>query len=130
MKALVVEDSAATRAILQRTLREGGFVVVAAGNGSDALLLMAQHDLDLVVMDWNLPGMKGFDLVREIRRQPRYDKIKLVMLTTETNPAERSHALAAGAAECIAKPFTPAVVYDKLRRAGLPVPHAATIACA
>ena len=129
MNALVVEGSAATRAILKRTLSEGGFAVVTADNGSDALLLMAHQDLDLVLVQWNLPGLKGFDLLREIRRQPRYDKIKVVMMTTEANQAEVSHALAAGAQECIMKPFTPGVVYDKLRLAGLPVPNGETIAC-
>jgi two-component system, chemotaxis family, chemotaxis protein CheY len=132
MRALVVDDSASMRAILKRTLRERGFEVAAAGNGSDALLIMAQqdHDLDVVLIDWNMPGMNGFELLREIRRQPRYDRIKLLMVTTETSRAEMLHALAAGADEYITKPFTPDVVYDKLRLAGLPVARAESVAWA
>jgi two-component system chemotaxis response regulator CheY len=128
MRALVVDDSASMRAILKRTLAERGFEVVAAAGGSDALLLLAKQDLDLVLIDWNMPGMNGFELLREIRRQPRYAQVKLVMVTTETNKAEMSHALAAGADEYIMKPFTPDVVYDKLRLAGLPVPEAQLVA--
>jgi len=129
MHALVVDDSASMRAILKRTLSERGFEVAAAGSGSDALLLMAQRPLDLVLIDWNMPGMNGFDLLREIRRQTRYEAVKVVMVTTETNKAEMSHALAAGANEYIMKPFTPDVVYDKLRLAGLPVAHAEAVEC-
>jgi two-component system chemotaxis response regulator CheY len=128
MRALVVDDSASMRAILKRTLADRGFEVAAAPSGSDALLLLAKQDLDLVLIDWNMPGMNGFELLREIRRQPRYAAVKLVMVTTETNKAEMTHALAAGADEYIMKPFTPDVVYDKLRLAGLPVPQAELVA--
>jgi two-component system chemotaxis response regulator CheY len=130
MRALVVDDSASMRAILKRTLAERGFEVAAAPSGLDALRMMAQQNPDLVLIDWNMPGMNGFDLLREIRRQPSYAQVKLVMVTTETNKAEMTHALAAGADEYIMKPFTPDVVYDKLRVAGLPVPYAESIACA
>jgi len=127
MHALIVDDSASMRAILKRTLSERGFEVTAAGNGSDALTLMAQLAPHLVLVDWNMPGMNGFELLCEIRRQPRYASVKVVMVTTETNKAEMSHALAAGADEYIMKPFTPDVVYDKLRLAGLPVPHSEAV---
>jgi len=129
MHALVVDDSASMRAILKRTLNEGGFAVTTASNGSDALTVMAQLPPELVLIDWNMPGMNGFELLREIRRQSRYEAVKLIMVTTETNKAEMSHALAAGANEYIMKPFTPDVVYDKLRLAGLPVPQAEAVEC-
>lgn len=126
MRALVVDDSAFTRAILKRTLAERGFEVVAAPGGSDALRLLSQQVLDLVLIDWNMAGMNGFNLLREIRRQPRYAKIKLVIMTTENTEAEMKHALAAGADEYIMKPFTADVVYNKLRLAGVPVPPSET----
>jgi len=129
MRALVVDDSASMRAILKRTLIERGFEVAAAPGGTDALRLLGEQQLDLVLIDWNMPGMNGFDLLREIRRQPCYANVKLVMVTTETNKAEMTHALAAGADEYIMKPFTPDVVYDKLRLAGVPVPHPETVTC-
>lgn len=127
MHALIVDDSSSMRAILKRALAERGFAVTAASNGSDALALMAERAPDLVLVDWNMPGMNGFELLREIRRQSRYASVKVVMVTTETNKAEMSHALAAGANEYIMKPFTPDVVYDKLRLAGLPVAHAEAV---
>jgi two-component system chemotaxis response regulator CheY len=130
MRALVVDDSSSVRAILKRILCEPGFEVTTVSNGSDALAMMAQLDLDLVLIDWNIPGMKGFDLLREIRRQSRYEQVKVVMVTTEANEADMSHALVAGANEYIMKPFTPDVVYDKLRLVGLPVPHGEEVVCA
>jgi len=130
MRALVVDDSAATRAILQRALGERGFEVMAAASGRDALLRMRQHDLDLVLIAWSLAGMTGFELLRAIRRQSRYDRTKLVMVTAASRPEEMVHALAAGADECIPKPFTPDVVYAALRHVGVPVAHAESIVCA
>ena len=129
MHALVVDDSPSMRAILKRTLSERAFDVTTAGNGSDALTAMAQLAPDLVLIGWNMPGMNGFELLREIRRQSRYRAVKLIMVTSEANEAEMAHALAGGADEYIMRPFIPDVLYDKLRVAGLPVPHAEAVEC-
>jgi two-component system, chemotaxis family, chemotaxis protein CheY len=130
MRALVVDDSASMRAILRRTLQERGFEIVTSSSGIDALATLGQQKLDLVLIDWNMPGMNGFELLQRIRREPNYAAVKLVMVTTETNKAEMVHALNAGANEYIMKPFTPEVVYDKLRLAGLPVPAPEEMECA
>jgi two-component system chemotaxis response regulator CheY len=66
-----------------------------------------------------MPGMNGFELLKNIRGNARYDPTKIVMVTTETALAEMTHALAAGADEYIMKPFTAEVIADKLRLLGL-----------
>jgi two-component system chemotaxis response regulator CheY len=128
MRALVVDDAASMRAILRRTLQERGFEVVTASRGSEALNMMSETTVDLVTIDWNMPEMTGFELLQKIRQDPTYAPIKVIMVTTETNKAEMTHALAAGANEYIMKPFTPDAVYDKLRLVGLPLANRGDVA--
>ncbi len=120
MRALVVDDSAAMRAVLRMILKKQDFEVVEARDGLHALqVLQPIEPVDLMLIDWNMPGMNGFELLQNVRGNSRYATTKIVMVTTETALAEMTHALAAGADEYIMKPFTPDVIADKLRLIGL-----------
>jgi len=120
-KALVVDDSRAVRMILSKTLRELGFEVVQAANGLEALDVMARdgESVQLALVDWNMPEMSGIELVRRLRAQSRYDRLQLMMVTTETEIERITAALEAGANEYIMKPFSREVVEDKLRLLGV-----------
>ena len=118
--AVVVDDSRAIRMILSRTLRELGFEVREAGNGSEALATLGSGPpADLVMADWNMPVMDGLELLRELRASPLYARIPVVMVTTEAEIDQMTTALQAGATEYIMKPFTKEILADKLRVAGL-----------
>jgi two-component system chemotaxis response regulator CheY len=120
MRALVVDDSSAMRAILRMALKKQGFEVAEAKHGVEALsTLEVGSDFDLILIDWNMPQMNGFELLRRIRSQPRYGPTKIMMVTTETGMSQMSQALEAGADDYIMKPFTFDVVSDKLRLIGL-----------
>jgi len=120
MRALIVDDSSAMRAILGMTLKRQGFEVVQAKDGMDALALLEKVEpLDLILIDWNMPQMDGFELLRRVRAEPRHDRTQIMMVTTETGMDQMSEALAAGANDYIMKPFTFDVVADKLRLVGL-----------
>jgi two-component system chemotaxis response regulator CheY len=120
MRALVVDDSSAMRALLRMALKKQQFEVAEAKHGLDALsVLSAPGEFDLILIDWNMPEMNGFDLLRRIRAEPRHDSAQIMMVTTETGMDQMSEALAAGANDYIMKPFTFDVVADKLRLAGL-----------
>ncbi len=120
MRALVVDDSSAMRAVLRMLLRKQQFEVAEAKDGLDALQVLQRiAPVDLILIDWNMPVMNGFDLLQRIRGEGKYGPTKVVMVTTETALAEMSNALAAGADEYIMKPFTPDVVADKLWLLGL-----------
>ena len=118
--AIVVDDSRAIRMILGRTLRELGFEVREAGNGSDALAaLSAGPPADLVMADWNMPVMDGLELLRKIRGNAQFAAVPVVMVTTEAEMDQMALAMEAGATEYIMKPFTKEILADKLRMAGL-----------
>jgi two-component system chemotaxis response regulator CheY len=107
MKILVVEDSRAMRMILVRTLRQAGFGghdVVEAGSAREALGLIETDEADLILSDWNMPGMTGIDLLATLRW--RGDATPFCFVTSEGSEEMREQATAAGAFGVIAKPFT------------------------
>ena len=119
-RAIVVDDSRAMRAILRRALEKLGFQVVEAGHGKEALARLSQIRIpDLALIDWNMPEMNGIDLLVELRRDHNYDRMAVVMVTSETEPAQMARALNAGANEYIMKPFSSEVLDDKLLILGL-----------
>ena len=118
--ALVVDDSRAIRMVLSRILRELGFQVLEAGNGSQALeALGSGPPADLVMADWNMPVMDGLELLQNIRASPVFGSVPVVMVTTEAEIDQMTAALQAGATEYVMKPFTKDILADKLRLAGL-----------
>lgn len=123
MKALVVDDSSATRFIIARMLREIGCSVVEAENGEVALEVLGQNqDATFALIDWNMPVMNGFDLVQAIRQQSSYDDVKVMMVTTETEMTQVVKAIEAGANEYLMKPFTKEMLVDKIALLGIEVP--------
>jgi len=115
-KVLIVDDSKMIRVILRRTLTEIGYEVCEAGHGKEALAVIDSgcDGLGLVLVDWNMPEMNGFELLTEIRKRPELSQVKVVMVTTEAELGHMSQALEAGANEYIMKPFTKEIVMEKL----------------
>lgn len=123
MRALVVDDSAATRKILSRMLDELGWEVSEAIDGSAALAaLESVGPVDLALVDWHMAPMNGYDFVRAVRRERQWSSTRLVMVTTETDVARILDALTAGADEYVMKPFTRDMLTDKLALLGLVEP--------
>jgi two-component system chemotaxis response regulator CheY len=119
MKALVVDDSRAMRMMLAQILGTCGFEIAQARHGKDALThLSANADTELALIDWNMPEMNGLELVRAVRANAAWSRIKLVMVTTENEMSHIEQALDAGADEYVMKPFTKDVLIDKLRLIG------------
>ncbi len=120
MRALIVDDSRATRAIIKRMLTDVGFEVVEATDGMDALRRLKEiGQADVLLVDWNMPEMNGYDLICAIRGDRRYDKVPLMMVTSETEMGQMAKALEAGANEYIMKPFTKEVIAEKLALLGV-----------
>ena len=120
MRALVIDDSRAMRAILGQMLRQSGFEVAEAGNGREGLERLRQIErADVALVDWNMPEMNGFEFVRAVRADPAYRDLRLVMVTTETEASQVMSALEAGANEYVMKPFNRDVIVEKLSLLGL-----------
>ena len=120
LRALIIDDSRAMRTILGNILEEIGFDVVEAGDGEEAAEQLRAHpDIDVALVDWNLPVKSGFDFVQEVRSDPAFQETKLMMVTTETELERVSMALDAGADEYIMKPFTKEMLLEKLALIGV-----------
>jgi len=120
VRALVVDDSRAIRSIIGKTVRELGFEVLEAGHGRDALdRLTEAGKVELILVDWNMPEMNGFDFLVAARQNPDWKDTVIMMVTTETEMSQMQRALDAGANEYVMKPFTKDVLREKLQLVGL-----------
>jgi two-component system chemotaxis response regulator CheY len=96
MKILVVDDFSTMRRIIKNLLRDLGFTNVSeADDGSTALPMLQNGDFDFVVTDWNMPGMQGIDLLREIRKDDSLKHLPVMMVTAE---AKKEQIVAAAVA--------------------------------
>lgn len=123
MNALIIDDSRAMRRIIGSIVRDVGFEITEAGDGLEGLAALESDPTkyDLVLVDWNMPNMNGYDFIKETRSRPEFYDLKLVMVTTETEPSRMAQALLAGVDEFVMKPFTKDVLIDKLRLIGVQI---------
>jgi len=120
MRALNVDDSKTMRMILGKTLKEAGVLVSEAGHGQEALDLLNQGEpVDLLLVDWNMPVMNGYELIRAVRANVLLSSVRIMMVTTETSMNQVETALSAGANEYLMKPFTKEVLLEKLALLGI-----------
>jgi two-component system chemotaxis response regulator CheY len=119
VRALVIDDSKAIRAVLRRMLVDLGFEVAEAGDGRQALDVIAQERPDLCLVDWNMPEMDGLAFVQAVRADDSYAELPLLMVTTESEMERVIEALTAGANEYLMKPFTKDALEAKLELLGL-----------
>lgn len=107
--------------ILKRTVQKLGFEACEAGDGREALDLLATmpEAPELALIDWNMPNMNGLEFVSAARADPALRQMTLVMVTTESEHSQIVRALAAGAHEYVIKPFTEGAMIEKLALLGL-----------
>jgi DNA-binding response OmpR family regulator len=103
MRVLVAEDDAALRSVLERGLRENGYVVDAVADGAAALTHLRAYDYDVAVLDWRMPERTGIEVVAEARS--RGDRTPILMLTARDAPSDRVAGLNEGADDYLVKPF-------------------------
>jgi len=103
MRLLLAEDDPALRSVLERGLRENGYVVDAVDRGDDALHLLGLYEYALAILDWRMPGRPGVEVVAEARR--RRLRTPILMLTARDTLADRVTGLDTGADDYLVKPF-------------------------
>jgi two-component system chemotaxis response regulator CheY len=106
---LIVDDSAAIRKILQRVLQQIEIPlgnVFEAADGKQALDLLNEHSVQLVLSDINMPNMDGIELLRTLRSSVQWQDLPVIMITTEGSQAKVAEAAKLGATSYVRKPFT------------------------
>ena len=120
VRALIVDDSKAMRSIVGRIVREIGFETFEAANGLEGLTQLQTHgDVELILVDWNMPQMNGIEFLKAVRSKPGSSAFKMLMVTTASDLAHINTALEAGANEYLMKPFTKDAMVSKLQMLGI-----------
>jgi two-component system chemotaxis response regulator CheY len=104
-KIITIDDAATMRKMISFTLKGAGHEVIEASDGVEALGIMRQSSVDMVITDVNMPRMDGLELTRQLRAQPAFARTPIILLTTESDPAKKLQGRAAGATGWIVKPF-------------------------
>ena len=118
MKALVVDDSKSMRNIVSAGLKQMEHFeqITEAVDGVDALKKLQENGpFDIVLLDWYMPNMEGYDCLVEIRKKAEWNDTKVMMVTTENQQENVIRAVMAGANEYLMKPFTPEMLEEKVR---------------
>jgi two-component system, chemotaxis family, chemotaxis protein CheY len=104
---MTADDSASIRQMVSFTLKGGGYEVIEASDGRDALEKLGSSKVDMLITDLNMPNLDGIGLIKGARALPACRFIPIIMLTTESQDAMKQEGKAAGATGWIVKPFKP-----------------------
>ena len=115
IRILVVDDFSTMRRIVKNLLSDLGFNnTVEAEDGNSAMAVLRQDAVELVITDWNMPGMTGIELLREIRADARFRTLPVLMVTAEAKREQIIEAAQNGVNGYIIKPFTAQTLEEKL----------------
>ena len=107
MRMMTVDDSSVVRKIIRAASEVLEYELEEAESGLEALEILRKLDgqIDLILLDWNMPGMNGYELLQKIKSTPKYKNIPVMMVTTEGQKENIVMAVKAGASHYMTKPF-------------------------
>lgn len=115
LKVLVVDDFATMRRIIKNVLKQIGFTkILEADDGTSALEVLKENEIDLIISDWNMPRMTGLDFLKTVRKEPSTKDIPFLMVTAEAQKDNVIQAVQAGVSNYLVKPFTADSIKTKL----------------
>jgi putative two-component system response regulator len=117
MQVLIVDDDDFALCMLGNTLSRLGYTSVAARDGREAMTILRQSEIRLVITDWDMPGMNGLELCRAIRREDLSGYVYVIMLTGREGPRQRMEGLCGGADDFLNKPLDPEELLVCLKQA-------------
>jgi two-component system, chemotaxis family, chemotaxis protein CheY len=108
VKVLSVDDSAIVRKIIRGAVEVLNYDFLEAGDGAEALEVLEKEwqETILILLDWNMPGMNGYECLVALKKHPEFQTIPVMMVTTESEKDNIVKAIQAGAAHYMTKPFT------------------------
>jgi signal transduction histidine kinase/CheY-like chemotaxis protein len=114
-RVLLVDDDVRNLLALTPLLEQWQLDVMAAGDGSEAIeTLQTAGEFDLVFMDIMMPGMDGYEVIRQLRQQPRFAELPIIALTAKASDEDRQQCLDAGANDSVVKPVDPVELKSRL----------------
>ncbi|HIP45113.1 MAG TPA: hybrid sensor histidine kinase/response regulator [Sulfurospirillum arcachonense] len=115
---LIVDDSKMDRTIMKKSIDPIGIKIIEATNGQEALTMLksGEHDIDIMLIDIEMPRMDGYTLATEIRKYSRYKNLPLIAVTSRTSKADRLRGVESGMTEYITKPYSPEYLENVVRK--------------
>ncbi|MFW8565025.1 phosphate regulon transcriptional regulator PhoB [Orrella sp. 11846] len=114
---LIIDDETSIREMLAFSLQNAGFDVLHAQNSSEALEILRDHQTDLILLDWMMPGLSGVELVKRLRQTPQTTRLPIIMLTAREQEDDKVRGLDAGADDYITKPFSVRELISRIKAA-------------
>ena len=115
LKFLVVDDFSTMRRIIKNLLHDLGYAhVTEADDGNTALPILKNGGIDFLITDWNMPGMPGLELLKQVRADAKLAKLPVLMLTAEAKREQIVEAAQAGVSGYVIKPFTAVTLKEKI----------------
>ncbi len=115
-RILTIDDSKTMRDMLMLTLADAGYDVIQGIDGQDGLNTLGDARVDVVITDINMPIMDGYEVIRQLRRNPVHKTTPILVLTTESDAEKRGLARQAGATGWMVKPFDPDQLVATIRK--------------
>lgn len=115
LNILVVEDEEAIREMLTMALGQNNLNVTAVATAELALQTLADKAMDLLVLDWMLPGISGVELARRLKNDPHYKQLPIILLTARGEEADKIRGLEIGADDYMTKPFSPKELVARIK---------------
>lgn len=108
MKILSVDDSGVVRKIIRTAIAVLGYEFTEAEDGEGAFVVLEEEhsNIDLILLDWNMPGMNGYEVLQKLKADERFRRIPVMMVTTESEKSNVALAVRAGAVNYLTKPFS------------------------
>jgi two-component system phosphate regulon response regulator PhoB len=115
LKILVVEDEEGIRDMLVMALGQAGLGVVAVATAEQAQQALAENMMDLIVLDWMLPGISGIELARRLKNDSGFKELPIILLTARSEEEDKIRGLEIGADDYITKPFSPKELVARIK---------------
>lgn len=117
-KILIIDDSKVMRNIHKNTLKEHDIDesrFLEAGDGAQALNLLMNNEVDLIILDWNMPKLDGMEFVTQVRSDTKFTKVPIIMVTSEAARENVMQAVKAGVTNYVVKPITGERLWQKFK---------------
>lgn len=117
MKTILVADDKATgRELVRTVLEKNGFRVIEASDGLEALRAAQENEPDMIILDLHMPGLDGFGVIQELRRDQRFSTTPVMALTASAMQGDRERAIAVGFTGYVTKPIRLSALREEVER--------------
>lgn len=116
LEVLLVDDLSNMRRLMKNIIKNLGFkTIYEAGDGKEGLVVLNEHDIGLIISDWNMPNMTGIEFLKRVRNLEKHKNTPFLMVTAEATRENIIEAIGAGASNYVVKPVQADIVEAKLR---------------